>query len=85
MSVLQGLWPFMPLASWDERVGGQRLSLSLAVIAVTFVGFSTIFGSLRQALGGRIMSKYDTLPKESSESPPEPGGQGGDADAGGSG
>jgi hypothetical protein len=33
---------------------------SLAIIAATFVGFSTIFVSMRQALGGQ-MSKYDML------------------------
>jgi len=33
---------------------------TLAVVAVTFVGFSTIFATFRQALGGTI-SKYDLL------------------------
>ena len=33
---------------------------TLAVVAVTFVGFSTIFATFRQALGGDV-SKYDLL------------------------
>ncbi|SRR6266496_1430702 len=33
---------------------------TLAVVAVTFVGFSTIFATFRQALGGTV-SKYDLL------------------------
>src|SRR6266480_1347897 len=38
----------------------QEYLYTLAVVAVTFVGFSTIFASFRQALGGTI-SKYDLL------------------------
>jgi hypothetical protein len=40
--------------------GSADYFATLAVIAVTFVGFSTIFVSMRQAMGGE-MSKYDVL------------------------